>query len=217
MKAHIISIFPESFSSYFSSSIIWRSIERWLFEVFFYKLNDFSLKKFKQVDDKAFWMHWQVLSPEPLKKSIDFVFKKVWKKIPVVYMSASWDLLTQEKTENYIDILWEEFIIICGHYEWIDQRIIDLYVDYEISIGEYVLTSWELASMVFLDSMIRQIPWVLWNKDSLEQDSFSKNFNRQKEYSVYTRPREFMWKSVPEVLVWGNHKDIEIWKKNNLK
>jgi len=216
MKIHIITIFPESFESYFSSSIIWRAKEKWLFELELYKLNDFSDNKTKRVDDKAYWMHGQVMSPEPLSKSIEHIFKKVWNKIPVIYMSPSWELLTQEKVENYSDQLWKEFIIICGHYEGIDQRIIDEYVDYEISIWEYVISSWELAASVFLDSLLRHIPWVLWNSDSLEEDSFSKKLNRQKEYPVYTRPKEFMWKSVPLVLFSGNHGEIEKWKKENL-
>lgn len=217
MKIHIITIFPESFESYFKSSIIWRSIANGLFQPVFYKLNDFSEDKFKRVDDKAYWMHGQVISPEPLNKSIKHIFTKVWKKIPVVYMSPRGDLLTQEKIEKYSEKLSEEFIIICWHYEWIDQRIIDKYVTHEVSIGEYVISSWELASMVFIDSLVRHIPEVLWNKQSLEEDSFSEKLFRQKEYPVYTRPEEFLWMKVPEILLSWNHKEIEKWKINNLK
>lgn len=216
MKTHIITIFPESFNSYFSSSIISNAINKKKFEPFFYKLNDFSKKKSKRVDDKAYWMHWQVISAEPLKLAIEHVFNVVWQKIPVVYMSPRWFLLNQERIEKYASILDKEFIIICGHYEWIDARIIDLYVDYELSIWEYVVSSWEIASMVFLDSLIRLIPWVLWNKESYLEDSFSKKLNRQKEYSVYTRPEIFEWKGVPKVLLSWNPVLIQTWKKNNL-
>ncbi len=216
MKIHIITIFPESFNSYFSSSIIWKAKDNWLFELELHKLNDFSSDKFKRVDDKAYWMHGQVISPEPLSKSIEFIFEKEWKKIPVIYMSPSWDLLKQEKIEEYYQTINWNFIIICGHYEWIDQRIIDLYVDYKISIWEYVLSSWEIAASVFLDAFIRHIPWVLWNNTSLEEDSFSKKFDRKKEYPIYTRPEEFKWKIVPEVLLSWNHKKIDEWKINNL-
>jgi tRNA (guanine37-N1)-methyltransferase len=182
-----------------------------------YKLNNFSDKKFKHVDDKAYWMHWQVISPEPLKKAIEYIFEKVWKKIPVIYMTPSWEILTQTRVEKYYKKLKnKDFIIICGHYEGIDQRIIDLYVDYKISIWKYVLTSWELAAQVFLDSIIRHIPWVLWNKKSLEEESFSKILSRQKEYPVYTRPENFCWLKVPKVLLSGNHKKIKTWKFNNL-
>ena len=219
MKIHIITIFPEFFDSFLNSSIIWRAKEKWLFGIEMYKLNDFSKDKFKRVDSKAYGMHWQVISPEPLKEAIDFIFKKIWSKIPIVYMSPSWDLLNQEKIEKIYEdkSVSKEFIILCWHYEWIDQRIIDLYVDYEFSIWEYVLTSWELATCVLIDSIIRLIPWVLWNKKSLEEDSFSKKLNRQKEYPVYTRPEIFNWKKVPWILISWNHKKIEQWKKDNLK
>jgi len=218
MKIHIITIFPESFNSFFSSSIISKAKENNLFEIELYKLNDFSKNKTKRVDDKAYWMHGQVISPEPLADAIEYIFKEVWEKIDVVYMSPSWDLLNQQKVESFYEKFKDkDFIIICGHYEWIDRRIIDLYVDYEISIWEYVLTSGELAAQVFLDSIIRHIPWVLWNKLSLEEDSFSEKLFRKKEYPVYTRPEIFNWKKIPDVLKSGNHKEIEKWKNNNLR
>ena len=217
MKIHIITLFPDAFTSFISTSMTAKAIKNDKLEIELYKLSDFSEKNFWHVDDKAYGMHGQVISPEPLSKAIAHVFEKVGKKIPVIYMSPSGDLLTQEKVENYYEELWEEFMIICGHYEWIDQRIIDLYVDYEVSIGEYVLTSWELASQVLIDALSRHIPWVLWNPLSLEEDSFSKKFDRQKEHSVYTRPEIFEGKSVPKVLLSGNHAEIEKWKQNNLK
>lgn len=216
MKVHIITIFPESFKSYFETSIIKKAIIKKYFEPVFYKLNDFSNLPTKRVDDKAYWMHGQVIKPEPLSDAIEFIFKKVWKKITVIYMSPSWDLLNQEKIENYKKDLDEEFIIICGHYEWIDYRIIDKYVDLTLSIWEYIISSWELAAIVFIDSLVRLTPWVLWNEESFIEDSFSKKFNRQKEHPVYTRPKQFMWMNVPEVLTSWNHSEIEKWKINNL-
>ena len=213
MKIHIISIFPESFESYFWSSMMKKAQERKLLEIEIYKLGDFSDKNFKHVDDKAYGMHGQVISPKPLAKAIEYIFNKVG-KIPVYFMSPKGDILTQEKTEKFSKE--KECIIICGHYEWIDQRIIDLYVDKEISIWEYVLTSWEIAAMVFIDAISRHIPWLLGNPNSLAEESFSEKLNRQKEYPVYTRPKIFMWKSVPDVLTSGNHKEIEKWKSYNL-
>jgi len=215
MKIHIITIFPESFKSYFSSSIIWRAREKWLFEIELYKLNNFSDDKFKRVDSKAYGMHWQVISPEPLSKALEYIFQKNW-NLSVVYMTPSWDLLTQEKTEKYYKKLDKEFIIICWHYEWIDQRIIDLYVDHTISIWEYVLSSWELSASVFIDALVRHIPGVLWNNISLEEDSFSKKLDRKKEYPVYTRPEIFNSSKVPQILLSWNHKEIDKWKKENL-
>ena len=218
MNFHIITIFPEAFDSFINTSIINKAINNDLFNIKIYKLWDFSDKNFKHVDDKAFWMHWQVISPEPLSKAIKFVKEKInWENI-VIYMSPSWDLLNQEKVENYYtNFKSKDIIIICGHYEWIDQRIIEKYVDYQISIWEYVLTSWELSAQILIDSLVRHIPEVLWNPQSLEEESFSKFFDRQKEHPVYTRPQIFEEMKVPEVLTSGNHKEIEKWKINNLK
>ncbi len=218
MKIHIITIFPENFECFFRDSIIWKAQKKWLFEVELYKLNNFSDNKTKRVDDKAYWMHGQVISPKPLDKAINYIFNKLWKKILVIYMSPKWKILTQSRVEKYYKKLQnEEFIIVCGHYEGIDQRIIDLYVDLEISIGKYILTSGELAAQVFLDTLIRHIPGVLGNKDSLDEDSFSKKFFRRKEYPVYTKPQEFRWLKVPNILLSWNHKKIDTWKINNLK
>lgn len=216
MRVHIITIFPEIFDSYFSASILKKAIEWWYVSFSFYKLNNFSDLRSKRVDDKAYGMHGQVLSPQPLAGAIEHIFWICGYQPPVIYMSPSGDVLTQEKTEFYLEKLSQEFIIICGHYEWIDQRIIDLYVDYQISIWQYVLSSWELSAMVFLDSLVRQIPGVLWNEQSFIEDSFSKKLNRQKEYPVYTKPQIFMGKIVPEILLSGNHSQIERWKQQNL-
>lgn len=216
MNFHIITIFPESFKSYFSSSIMKRAIDKWLFSIKLYKLNDFSKSPTKRVDDKAYGMHWQVILADVLSEAIEFIFQKNWKKIPVIYLTPSWDLLNQEKVEYFYENLKDDCIIICWHYEWIDQRIIDLYVDFKLSIWDYVLSSGEIAACVFIDSFVRNIPNVLWNKMSLEEDSFSKKFDRKREYPVYTRPKTFKWLDVPKILLSWNHKEIESWKKNNL-
>lgn len=220
MKIHIISIFPEAFTSFCETSMSAKAIKMWKLEIELYKLNDYSDKNFGHVDDKAYGMHGQVISAEPLGKAIEDVFQKIGKKVRVIYMTPSWKLLEQELLENTYSKLWQEnaeFLIICGHYEWIDQRIIELYVDYELSIGEYVLSSGELSSQVFIDGIMRLIPGVLGNAQSLEEDSFSERLDRQKEYPVYTRPQEYEWLSVPEELISGNPKIIENWKKQHLR
>lgn len=215
MKFHIITIFPEAFSSFLSTSIIWKAVEKWALSVELYKLNEFAKDSSWHVDAKAFGMHGQVLSPIPLSRAIESIFASQG-KLPVIYMSPSGKILEQELCENLSKNL-NECIIICGHYEWIDQRIIDLYVDHEISIWNYVLTGWEIASQVLIESIIRLVPDVLGNNISHEEESFSRSLSRQKEYPVYTRPREFSGLNVPSVLVSGNHKEIEKWKKNNLR
>ncbi len=216
MKIHIITIFPEAFDSYLSTSIAKNALNKGLLDVKLYKLNNFSYDNLKRVDDKVYWSHGQLIKADILARAIEYIFKQTNKKLKIVYMSPKWDLLDQEKIEKYSSELDEEFIIICGHYEWIDQRIIDLYEVYEISIGEYVITSWELAGQVFIDSLVRLVPGVINSEISHEEESFSAKLNRQKEYPQYTAPKEFMWISVPEILTSGNHKSIDDWKKSNL-
>lgn len=221
MIFHIITIFPEAFESFLSHSIVGKAHEKWLFEVKLYKLNEFSPETSGHIDDKAFGMHGQVLRPEPLARAIEHIQSIVGNvdmrsKIPVIYMSPSWKILDQQGVEKFSQDI-KECIIICGHYEGIDQRIIDLYVDHEISIGNYVLSGGEIASQVFIDSLIRNIPWVLGNTISLQEESFSEKLDRQKEYPVYTRPQVFKRISVPSILLSGDHKKIEQWKSDNLR
>jgi len=221
MKFHIITIFPQAFSSFLETSIIWKAREKWLLEVELYKLNEFAKDTSGHVDDKAYGMHGQVLSPIPLARAIEHIQDSVAKtsmrsKIPVIYMSPSGQKLHQELCEQLSETL-DECIIICGHYEWIDQRIIDIYVDYEVSIWDYVLTGWEIASQVLIDSLIRLKKWVLWSNISHQEESFSLKLDRQKEYPVYTRPQDFQGHKVPDVLISGNHKKIDTWKHDKLR
>ena len=195
--------------------MIGRAKEKGLFGVTLYKLNDFSLKKTGEVDDKAFGMHGQVLSPEPLAKAIEHIFEKVGKKIPVIYFTPVGEILEQEMIEKFAETLCE-CILICGHYEGIDQRIIEKYVDSKISLGNFVLTGGELPAQIFVDSIVRLLPGVLGNELSHEEESFSKKLGRKKEYPVYTRPADFWGMKVPEVLTSGNHGEIEKWKQSHL-
>ncbi|MCH2189138.1 tRNA (guanosine(37)-N1)-methyltransferase TrmD [Candidatus Gracilibacteria bacterium] len=216
MKFHIITLFPEAFESFFEHSMVGRAKQKGLFEVETYNLCDASIKPTRRVDDKAYGMHGQVISPEPLANTLQQIFTKVGKTLPVVYMTPSGETLNQENVEQMYENI-KEMVIICGHYEGIDQRIIDRYVDYEVSIGNYVLSGGELAAQVYIDSLIRNIPGVLGNTESLEEESFSKRLERKKEYPVYTRPEEFDGMKVPEILLSGDHKKIEDWKRENLR
>lgn len=211
MKFHIITIFPDSFNSYLNTSILKRAIENKNIEIIFYDIADFSKLKTRRVDDKPFWWFpWAIISPEPLSKAIEKIFGIHW-KLDIYLLSPRWRKIRQSVLENFAKKL-KDCILICGHYEWIDQRIIDIYWVKEVSIWDYILTSWELAAMVLIDWITRLIPWVI-SKESLEEESFSKNINRRKEYPQYTRPREFMWKNVPEELLSGDPKIIKKWKE----
>ncbi len=215
MHFHIVTLFPEAFESFLSTSIVWKAFKKEYFSVSFYDLKKYIDKKFWRADDKAYGMHGQVLRPDILSLALDEAFKNVPKNTPVVYFSPRGKKLTQNRVEKYT-AQWQDVIIICWHYEWIDERIIEKYVTNVLSIGDYVLSWGELPTQVFIDALVRHIPWVLWNEQSLEEESFSKKLSRKKEYPVYTRPEVFEWISVPSVLLSWNHKQIENWKQNNL-
>lgn len=188
------------------ASILGRALEKNLFELNLINIRDFSLDKHKKVDDYVFGGgDGMLMTPQPLFDAISSVKTE---NSHVVYMSPKGSILTQNKVKT-IAQTYDHLIIVCGHYEGIDERIITLCVDEQISIGDYVLTGGELPAMVLVDAVCRYIPEVLGNDTSVEDESFSDNLL---EYPQYTRPREFMGLSVPDVLVNGNHKEIEKWK-----
>lgn len=215
MKYDILTIFPDIFNSYLSESIIKRAINKNLIEIHVHNIRDYANNKHNKVDDIIYGGGaGMLMSPEPLYNCIKEIKKT--NKGPVIFLSPRGKLFTQAKAENYSK-KHKEMILLCGRYEGIDQRIIDLLVDEELSIGKFVLTGGELPAMVLLDAVSRLIPGVLNKDSSHEEDSFSKNLGRKKEYPNYTRPEEFMGLKVPEVLLSGHHKNIEKWKKSKLK
>lgn len=205
MKIDILTLFPEMFEP-LKESILGRALENNLFELNLINIRDFSLEKHKKVDDYIFGGgDGMLMTPQPLYDAIMSVKTDL---SYVVYMSPKGTVLTQGKVCNIAQNV-KHLIIICGHYEGIDERIIELCVDEQISIGDYVLTGGELPAMVLVDSVARFIPSVLHSDTSALDESFSDGLL---EYPQYTRPREFMGLSVPEVLLNGNHKEIEKWK-----
>lgn len=215
MRFDILSIFPESFNSYFNESIIKRAKENNLIEIHIHNIRDYSKDKHLKVDDVPFGGgKGMLMTPQPLFDSINKI--KELNKGPVIFFTPQGKRLKQSGIEK-LTKKNNEYILLCGRYEGIDQRVRDQLVDIEISIGDFVLTGGELAAMVFIDSISRLIPNVLGKEESHLEDSFSKSLNRKKEYPQYTRPADYKGLKVPEILISGNHKKIENWKKSKLK
>lgn len=215
MRFDILTIFPETFSSYLNESILKRAQDKGIIEIHIHDIRKFSKDKHKKVDDIPFGGGaGMVMTPQPLHDAITTV--KKLNKGPVIYMTPQGKTFTQSKAENF-GKKQTELILLCGRYEGIDQRIRDTLIDEEISIGNFVLTGGELPAMIMIDAISRLIPEVLGKESSHLEDSFSKAFNRKKEYPHYTRPAKFKGIEVPPVLLSGNHKKIEEWRKTNLK
>ena len=205
MKIDILTLFPEMFGP-LKESILGRAQDKGLFELNLINIRDFSLEKHKKVDDYIFGGgDGMLMTPQPL---YDAIMSVKTDESYVVYMSPKGTVLNQTIVKKMSSNI-SHLIIVCGHYEGIDQRIIDLCVDEQMSIGDYVLTGGELPAMVLVDAIARYIPSVLHSGTSTEDESFEGGLL---EYPQYTRPREFMGLSVPEVLIGGNHKEIEKWK-----
>ena len=209
-----MTLFPEIFHSYMSESIMKRAIEKEIIEVHVYNIRDFSANKHKKVDDYPFGGGaGMLMTPQPIYDTYKHIVDTHNIHNPrVVYLTPKGQVYKQEIASDLS--LGEDIILLCGHYEGIDQRIIDLIVTDEVSIGDYVLTGGELPALIMIDSIARLIPGVLSQNESFEEESFKDDLL---EYPHYTRPREFMGISVPDVLLSGNHKKIEQWRLEESK
>lgn len=209
MRFHIMTLFPEIFNSYMNESIMKRAVEKGIIEVNIYNIRDFSTNKHKKVDDYPFGGGaGMVMTPQPIYDTYKHIIDKFDIKDPrVVYLTPKGKVHNQNIASEMST--FEDVILLCGHYEGIDQRIIDSIVTNEISIGDYVLTGGELPALILIDSISRLIPGVLSQNESFEEESFKDDLL---EYPHYTRPREFMGMEVPEVLLSGNHKKIDEWR-----
>ena len=204
MKFDVLTLFPEMFEP-LNSSIIGRAIEKNLIQINLINIRDFSKDKHKKVDDTPYGGGaGMVMMPDVVYDAYKSVEDKNAK---VIYMSPQGKKLTQKKVEELARE--DHLIILCGHYEGIDQRVIDKIVDEEISIGDYVLTGGEIPAMVLIDSVSRYNSGVI-AEESIEEESFA---NGLLEYPQYTRPEVFEGVKVPEVLLSGHHANIEKWRK----
>lgn len=206
-----MTLFPEIFNSYMNESIMKRAVEKGIIEVNVYNIRDFSTNKHKKVDDYPFGGGaGMVMTPQPIYDTYRHIVKVNNIKSPrVIYLTPKGKVHNQTIASDMSNE--EDVILLCGHYEGVDQRIIDLIVTDEVSIGDYVLTGGELPALILIDSISRLIPGVLSQNESFEEESFKDDLL---EYPHYTRPREFMELEVPEVLLCGNHKKIEEWRHN---
>ena len=205
MKFNVLTLFPEMFSA-LDESIIGRGKEKGLIDINLINIRDFSKNKHKKVDDTPYGGGaGMVMEPTVVYDAYCSVKEPNAK---VIYMSPQGKTLNQQMVQ---DLAKEEnIILLCGHYEGIDQRVIDEIVDEEISIGDYVLTGGELPAMVLIDSVSRYVKGVL-KEDSVQEESFT---NGLLEYPQYTRPEVFLGKRVPEVLLSGHHENIRKWRRN---
>lgn len=204
MKFDILTLFPEMFET-LNKSIIGKAKERQLVEINLINIRDFSNDKHKKVDDTPYGGGaGMVMMPDVVYDAYSSIKDK--EKAKVIYLSPKGKVLNQQKV---IELSKQEhLILLCGHYEGIDQRVLDEIVDEEISIGDYVLTGGEIPAMVLIDSVSRYIQGVL-KEESIQEESFSNNLL---EYPQYTRPESFHEVRVPEVLLSGHHTNIKKWR-----
>ena len=205
MKFDILTLFPEMFKA-LDESVIGKAKEKKLIEINLINIRDFSKDKHKKVDDTPYGGGaGMVMMPDVVYDAYSSI--KDREDAKVIYLSPQGKKLNQKEVK---DLSKENhLILLCGHYEGIDQRVLDEIVDEEISIGDYVLTGGEIPAMVLIDSVSRYVRGVL-NEESIEEESFSNNLL---EYPQYTRPEEFRGKRVPEVLLSGHHENIKKWRE----
>jgi len=207
--AHILTLFPEMFPGPLGFSIIGKALEEknWLLELI--KLQNFSKKGPKYVDDKPYGGgSGMIIKSEIVHEALKQTIKKIKNNYSLVYLTPKGKKLDQKKIKRFVKR--NNLILVCGKYEGIDQRVIDAWKMEEISMGDYVLSGGEIAAMSLIDSCVRLLPNVLGSAKSLENETFENNLL---EYPQYTKPREWLGKKVPEVLLSGNHRKINEWKK----
>lgn len=206
MKISVLTLFPEIYDT-LKVSVIGKALTKGLFEVEIHNIRDFSQDKHKKCDDYPFGGGaGMVMTPQPLHDAIIGIDPNHSAKR--IYLSPKGRTLSQKIVEELAKE--KEIVLVNGSYEGVDQRIIDLDIDEELSIGDYVITSGDLASLVVINALARYIPSVLGSEASTVEESFA---NGLLEYPHYTRPQEFLGKAVPDVLLSGNHAEIAKWRK----
>jgi len=208
MTFHVLTLFPEMITEATSHSILGRAIRNGAIEINPVNIRDFAINKHGQVDDSPYGGGaGMVMMASPIYDAYRHMQSN---NAPVIYLSPQGKVLTQSKAQELSTL--DEIILLCGHYEGVDERIIEEIVTEEISIGDYVLTGGEPAALVLIDAVARLVPGVLGKEESYQDESFSSSKNLL-EYPHYTRPPDFMGRKVPDVLLSGHHGQIEKWRR----
>ena len=207
MRFDIITIFPEIFGGVFDFGIVRRAVESGLLEIQIHDLRDFGLGRHRQVDDRPFGGGaGMVMKPEPLFRAVESLTEG--EGVPVALLSPQGRLFSQSIASEYAER--ERVILICGRYEGVDERVVEHLITDEVSIGDYVLSGGEIPAMVVVDAVTRLIPGALGCDESAERESFVTGLL---DYPHYTRPADFRAMTTPEVLLSGNHAEIERWRR----
>lgn len=209
IRFDVLTLFPDMFRSVLGDSIIKRAVEKGLIELNFIDIRDYTENKHKKVDDYPYsGGGGMLMMPQPVYDAYQSIVKDLDYKPLTIYMSPQGKVFDQKTAVDLSK--YEHIVLLCGHYEGIDQRVLDMIVDMEISIGDFVLTGGEIPAMAVIDSVSRMIPGVLASESSYENES---HYSGLLEYPQYTRPEEFKGVKIPEVLISGHHAKIDEWKR----
>ncbi len=209
MRIDILTLFPEMFEAVLDNSITGRAKNKGILTLNYIQIRDFAYNKHRQVDDYPYGGGaGMVMQAEPLYLAYKSICEGLDYKPLTIYMSPQGKQFRQSTAKRLAKK--EHIVIICGHYEGVDQRVLDEIVDMEISLGDFVLTGGEIAAMAVADATARMIPGVLKSEQAFSEES---HFNGLLEYPQYTRPEVWHGRAVPEVLLSGHHKNIEAWKR----
>lgn len=209
IRFDVLTLFPDMFRAVLGDSIINRAVEKGIIELNFIDIRDFTENKHRKVDDYPYsGGGGMLMAAQPIYDAYQSIAKNLDYKPFTVYMSPQGKVFDQKMAVELSE--YKHIVILCGHYEGVDQRVLDMIADAEISLGDFVLTGGEIPAMAVIDAVSRMIPGVLANENSYSDES---HFSGLLEYPQYTRPEEFMGVKIPEVLISGHHANINKWKR----
>lgn len=209
MNYHVLTLFPEMIENGMNTSITGRAITKGLLSLEAINIRDFAFNKHQKVDDYPYGGGaGMLMQAEPVYLSYESIAERIGRKPRVIFLTPQGKTFNQDMAKEFA--LEEDLVFLCGHYEGIDERVLEEIVTDYVSIGDYVLTGGELPAMVMMDSISRMVPGVLNNQESGEAESFSGNLL---EYPQYSRPEEWHGKKVPEVLLSGHHANVDKWRR----